>query len=222
MPKAKGLDANQVKAMLADEVDPQDEPRDIAPTPAPPAYQPEPAPVVAAPAPPAAATIDVASLVQMLAAAMQQSGQSTAQAIRDGLADATAMARAPIPENEVPLDRGVYGNPHGPRTKLRCPMYLGVYNEHGKSTPAFEIFQDVCTEQERVLLNQLQRGDYTVMRNDEREAICKVVEEKDSLGQTTRLVIAVPNTWLSKEEQAQMPSQLRLLRQLTAPAEAAA
>lgn len=223
MPKSDGLDAKVRKAMLADETDPESEPRDIAPTPIPNSHTPEPVPVVAAPVAP---QVDVTQLIQMLAAAMQQSGANTAQAIKDGLADGMSLARDPIPENKIAPGFSVYAHPEGdqrrPRTKLRCPMYLGAYNEYGHAIGVFEIFQDTCKESERVMLNQLTPGDFTVYRNDDKHAIWKVVEEKDSLGQVTRLVIAVPTGWLSKEEQAQMPSQTRFLKQLTAPAEAAA
>lgn len=226
MPKPD--DAKVRKAMLSDEVDPQDEPRDIAPAAtswkdAPPAapVTPDPVPVVAVA--PVAPPLDANALIQMLSAALQQSGQSTAQAIKDGLASATAMAREPIPENKVPLDRGVYANPNGgPRTKLLFPMFLGAYDERGKATAVFEIFEAACRESERVLLNQVQPGEYWVERNDDAKAIWKVVDEKDSLGQVTRRVIAVPTQWLSTSEQHAMPSQTRFLQQLTAPAEAAA
>lgn len=220
MPKADGLNANIRKAMLADETYPESEPRDIAPTPLPNSHTPEPVPAVVAPPAP---QMDVTQLIQMLAAAMQQSGESTAQAIKEGLASATTMARTPIPENDVQQDRGVYAAPNGgQRTRLLFPMMLGAYNERGQATGVFEIFQDTCTEKERVLLNQIRPGDYMVTRNDDVQGIWKVVDEKDSLGQVTRRVIAVPTQWLSTAEQHAMPSQTRFLQQLTAPAEAAA
>jgi hypothetical protein len=42
-----------------------------------------------------------------------------------------------------------------------------------------------------------------------------VVQQTDELDQPLRLVVAVPAPWLSKAEQAQMPSQIRFLTQLT-------
>ena len=86
-------------------------------------------PPAAAPPPPASP--DMASLVQMLAAALQQSNSGTAEAIRDGLSAQATMARHPIPETYLSggyPNQSVYSHPKGGEfdTKLRCPMFLGV------------------------------------------------------------------------------------------------
>lgn len=222
MPKVDGLDKSIRVAMLADELSDGADPTDIpivtpvTPTPAP--------PVAAAPP---VASMDTAALIQLLASTLNQSGVTQAQAIKDALADATTMAREPIPENKVAPGVSVYSHPEGdlahPRTPLRCPMFLGVYDEDGKATPAFEIFQDTSTEAERQLLNRLEPGEIRVERNDGVSAICRVVEKRDDLGQPLRLVIAVPQTWLHKDQQQAMPALVRrhgdgLLQQLTSGA----
>lgn len=215
MPKMDGLDKSIRIAMLKDELSDGAEPTDIPITPAPLPVA-EPAPLV----PPAVAAMETAALIQMLAAALNQNGLAQATAIKDALASATTMARTPIPENQVDPGISVYSAPGGdqaqPRTELRCPMFLGVYDEDGKVIPAFEIFEDTCTEKERVLLNQVKPGTYRVTRNDEEEADWMVAEKIDGLGQPIRLVIAVPFTWLHKDQFQQMPSQTRFLQQLTA------
>jgi len=216
MPKANGLTREQRQALMADSSDDVTEPQDIAPEPVPPSYQPEPA-VLPAPV----SALDPTALIQMLTAALQQSGTTTAQAIRDGLAQATTLAREPIPENKIAPGFSVYAHPLGdqahPRTKLRCPMFLGVYDERGRAVSVFEIFQDTCTELERTQLNLLTPGSTMVTRNDGQSAFWKIVEEKDALNQVTRMIIAVPTTWLAADQQAQMPGQPQFLQQLTAP-----
>lgn len=216
MPKANGNDKATRAAMLSDALaDDGTEPVDIAPTPVPPSYAPV-APAVVAPAVPA----DMSALIQMLAAALNQNGAQTAEAIKTALADAAVMAREPIPENKVAPGVSVYSKPAGdlkdPRTKLRCPMFLGVYDEEGRATAAFEIDEDTSTEPERVLLNTLTPGVVTVERNDGMTGACRVVQHTDDLGQPIRLVIAVPQTWLAKDQQHQMPALPKFLMQLTA------
>lgn len=220
MPKATGLTPEQRKALIADQIDPEDEPRDIAPTPAPPSYATE--PVVEPVAAPSAAPPDMAALVQMLAAALQQSGANTAQAIKDGLADATTMARTPIPEGTDATNprKSVYAHPLGdsahPRTVLRAPMFLGVYDEDGKVIPAFEYIEGTTTERERVGLNRLTSGSYRVERNDGVEGLVRVQEKLDDLGAPIRVTVAVPFTWLQQEAFQQMPSLVRMLDQMLA------
>lgn len=227
MPKVAPTSKDVIAAMIQDGMDEDGaEPRDIATTPAPVAYQPEPAPMAVAPVAPAAPQMDLAALVQMLAQAMQQSGLSTAQAIKEGLADAATMAREPIPENKQDPGISVYSHPEGdlkrPRTKLRCPMYLGYYDEDGKIIPAFEYLEGTTTERERVAMNRLSQGTYTVTRNDEEVGLVRVHEQTDSLGQPVRLVIAPPFVWLQKETFAQMPSLVRMLDQMLTAQSAAA
>lgn len=227
MPKVPGLSAEQRKALVQDQMSDDDvEPIDL-----PAQAWPSPPPTANVPVAAALPNTDAAALIQMLVQALQQSGADTAQAIRDGLASATSMAREPIPENKVAPGFSVYAHPDGDqtteRTKLRCPMFLGIYDETGKATPAFEIFHDTCTEKERVALNQVRAGAFMVERNDGRSALWRVVEQMDDLGQPVRVVIAVPATWLSKDEQAQMPAQFNkagngFLQQINAAADMAA
>lgn len=135
------------------------------------------------------------------------------------------MARAPIPENQVDPGVSVYAHPLGdqkhPRTVLRCPMFLGVYDEDGKILPAFEYLEGTLTENERVGLNALQSGTFRVERNDGEVGIVRVQERTDDLGEPIRLVIAVPFLWLQKEFFQQVPSLISLLKQMSAEAVAA-
>lgn len=212
MPRATGNDKTVRAAMLSDAHDGA-EPVDITPTVTAP-YAVE--PVAVAPTVPP----DMSALIQMLATALNQNGAQTAEAIKTALSEAAIMAREPIPENKVAPGVSVYSKPKGdlkdPRTALRCPMFLGVYDQEGKATAAFEIDQDTSTEVERVFLNQLRPGVVNITRNDDMTADCRIVQHTDDLGQPIRLVIAVPQTWLAKDQQAQMPGLKNLLTQLTA------
>lgn len=182
--------------------------------PVPPIIEP-PAPLPAPPPTPPTSP-DVSQLIQALVTGIQ-----------GGLSNAAAMARDPIPENKIDPGHSVYSHPDGdqttPRTKLRCPMFLGIYDEHGIAKPAFEIYEDTCTEVERVELNKLVPGAYPgIERNDGVKALWRVVQSSDDNGEPTRLVIAVPQMWLSQEQFQQMPGQLNFLRQLNAAAAAKA
>jgi hypothetical protein len=221
--KATGNDKATRAAMLADQLaDEGAEPVDIAPTPVPVSYASE-TPVVR----PAAAPVapDMAALVQMMAEAIAKSGSMNAEAFKDAMGSQSAMARNPIAETYLSggyPGKSVFSHPDGddkhPRTELRCPMFLGIYDQKGETTPAFEIDGRACKETERVLLNALVPGAYMVERNDGKSAKWRVVQQTDDLGEAIRLVIAIPPTWLSKAEQAQMPSQTQFLKQLSGTA----
>lgn len=220
MPKVRGLTDEQRAALLSDAVSGDD----AAPIDLPPSVLTAPAVVVT---PPVEPQTDMQALVAALVAGLTQANAGTAQAIKEALSDASVMAREPIPENKQATGISVYSHPEGdlkhPRTKLRCPMFLGVIDpETMKVVPAFEIFEDTSTEFERVSLNQLRTGSYFIERNDDIVAKCRVFEQQDDLGQPIRLTIGVPQTWLAKDQFAQMPSMKSLLTQLLAPAEAAA
>lgn len=218
--RAAGNDKSVRAAMLSDALDEGAEPVDIAPTPAPPAYVPE-----AVPAAMPAAMPDVATLIQMLAAAMNQNGALQAEAIKTALADAAVMAREPIPENKVSPGISVYSHPLGdakhPRTQLVCPMFLGHYDENGAVTPVFEYHAQTLEEIERLKLNSLTVGTYPLERNDGVRGLCRVVEHKDDLGQPIRRVLAVPQAWLGQDQFSQVPSLKQKLTQILPAAEAA-
>lgn len=212
MPKVDGLDKIIRVAMLNDALaDEGSAPIDLPPSPA------------SVPAPTQTLAPDTTTLIQMLASAIAQSGSMQADSLKDALRDQASMARTPIAETYLSggyPNRGVFNHPQGGEhnTPLRCPMFLGVYNERGQVTAAFEEVGGNCREDERVLLNQLRPGQFWLERNDGIKAICRVVEERDDLGQPIRVIVAVPQTWLSKSEQAQMPHLRNRLTQLTAPA----
>ena len=173
---------------------------------------PAPAPVVESVPPPVAApSADMSAMFRMFIDSMVEANRQSAKE-----------ARHPIPESY--LDGGfpeisVFSHPDGdlkhPPTQLKCPMFMGVYDEEGKCHPVFPIIERNCKETDRVMLNQLTPGIYRVERNDGRVSNWRVVIHKDDLDQPIRLVIATPQTWLSKEEQAQMPGQPSFLKQLT-------
>lgn len=221
MPKVDGLTPEQRKAQLKDQLaDDGAEPIDLPPKPIVVA-----APVASPVAPAPAVSADTTALIQALVAALGQNNAAAADAIKA----ATSTGRNPIPEtylNGGYPGKSVYSHPDGddkhPRTPLRCPMFMGVLTDKGETIPAFEIFQDVCTEWERVTYNALVPGEYLIARNDEKTAKWRVVEQKDDLGVPIRLVVAVPAIWLSKEQQAAMPTQKNFLRQLTEAAAVAA
>ena len=237
MPRSKTPAAAAVRAaMLAQELSddgeavdlplpPEDRrhPDEIPPPEAPVIAEPAIEPPVPVPAP-QMDTTTVGAIMQLLAA----SGKISAEAIRQALSDQAVLSRNPIAETYLSggyPGRSVYSHPDGddqhPRTVLRCPMFLGIYESSGAATPAFEIVGASCSEPERVALNALTPGAYRIERNDGKVAIWRVVQQMDDLGEPIRLVIAVPPGWLSKAEQAQMPSQRRFLEQLTSGSQAA-
>jgi len=208
-----GLSKSQRSAMLSEEIGDGDGEVVEVDEPSRPTTPPSPPPIVPPelehkePPPPAPPT-DVNALIQALV-----------QGIQGGLSNAAAMARDPIPENKTIVGISVYSHPLGEahNTKLRCPMFLGVYDEEGKVKTALEIFEDTCTENERVELNKVQPGVYPgIERNDGTTAVWRVVQHTDDNGQVKRLVIAVPQMWLSQAEYQQMPGQPNFLRQLNA------
>ncbi len=206
-------------AMLAGEL--ADDPESVdMDTPEAPAYVKEPAAPAVIPAPSMEASI--AALI----AALTANSAMQAGAITDALGHATKMAREQIPENKVSPGISVYSHPEGDlkraRTVLRCPMFLGVYNESGTVSPAFEYAPETLTEIERVGLNALVPGiRKDILRNDGQRALWRVAEQNDSNGNPMRMVIAVPEPWLGKDQFAQMPRLTDALHQLIA-AQAAA
>jgi hypothetical protein len=203
-----GLTREQRAALMADSAEGA-EPIDL-PTPSPKASPVEPPPVAVQPATAAVPAVDALALVKMFADAMTQSSRESAMA-----------ARNPIPESYLNggyPGKSVFSHPDGdllhPPTKLRCPMSLSLYTDKGETIPALPIFEDACTEAERIMLNALRPGIYQVERNDGRVANWRVIQQDDDLGAPIRLNIAVPAIWLSTEHQAQMPGQPSFLRQL--------
>lgn len=228
MPKAQGLSAATRAAMLAEELGDGDgevaEPDlggyipdpHILETP-PPAPPPPPTPPPAPP--PTVAGLDMAAFAALLAGAIGQSGVATAQAIKEGLTDATAMAREPIPENKISPGHSVYAHPDGdqkhPRTLLRCPMFLGIYDDKGEALGAFELEPGTLTEWEREKLNGLRPGVYQgIERNNGDRGLWRVVEKHNDNGEPQSLIVAVPPTWLSRDEFQYMPTLRNALTQL--------
>jgi len=181
-------------------------------------YQTKVAPPVPA-APPFDMQAFAATLAQAMAAAMAQSGQMSAQMTQDVVTAALQQARTKIPENETHPMMSAF-NPRGdrdyPRPGLRCPMFLGQYDEDGKVVPAFEIAEDRCTVDEQIALNQVRQGVYDFVRNDNKRGRVVVQERRDENGEPRRLVIAFPHGWLGKDQHQFLPSQTRIAEQLTA------
>lgn len=208
MPKVAGLSAAERKALLQDQMaDDGAEPIDLPAAPEPSPYAPL-VPEVKA----AAAPTDMAALVQMLAAALGQSGAATAQAITEAMGQQAHMARNPIAETYLTggyPGKSVFSHPDGdlvtPRTELKCPIYMGVYNDEGKVIPVREIDGKQCTEAERVYMNQIAPGRYEVQRNDGQSAFWRVVESRDDLGELMKITIAVPQQWMARDQFHAMP-----------------
>src|SRR4030095_8088346 len=219
---SKGLSPEQRKAMLDEETGDGDGEVVLTDPPATPPVS----PIAEPPAPPPPSSpSDMQSLIAALVTGIAQANQGTAIAIKEALGTAAVMARDPIPENKTIAGHSVYSHPDGEaaNTKLRCPMFMGIYDEEGKCRAALEIFGDTCTEVERVALNKLVPGVYPGMdRNDGVKATWRVVQHADDNGVTTRLIIAVPQQWLSQEQFMQMPGQPNFLAQLNAAKQAAA
>jgi hypothetical protein len=161
-------------------------------------------------------------MFKMFTDALVAAGAQNAESIRDAMTAQAQKMRGREDSYTTGVGypaKSVYSHADGdeahPRTKFRCPMFMGVVDGKGITTPAFEIFQDVCTEAERIAYNALVPGKYRVQRNDGAEANWHVVEEQDDLGETIRVIVAVPLPWLKKDAQAQMPSQKSFLKQLT-------
>lgn len=175
-----------------------------------------------APAPPAPPAFDMAQFAQMLASALAQSGTEQAQVLREALTGAAAIAREPIPENKVHPDVSVY-NPLGerdnPNPGLRCPMFIGQYDDTGKVAAAWEYINTTRAEQEA--LNGIQPGAYTVTRNDGIIGRLVVDERKDSTGETNRLVFAFPHGWLGRDQQMHLIGPLAIARQIAEQTRAA-
>ena len=159
----KGLSSHTVKSMLAEEMGDGDGEVNVHDTtaasatagPRRPAHRIHHRPPTP---PPAAMSVDMQALVTALITGITQGNVEAAKAVRD-----------PIPENKTIAGHSVYSHPDGEafNTKLRCPMFLGVYDEQGKARAAFEIFEGTCTEADRVELNKLQPGVYPgIERND--------------------------------------------------------
>jgi hypothetical protein len=215
-----GLTKEQRAAILDDAVEggePIDLPVDDTkkppppPTPKPPLTEPKVVPPPPETPPPPAP--DPMAFIKMLTDAMTASSTVAAQA-----------ARNPIPETYLQggyNEKSVYSNPEGdlvrPREKLKCPIWMGTYSDTGETKPAIEILEDVCTPDERRMLNLLTPGSFRVERNDGVSAQWKVVLQSDDLGTPIRLIIALPARWLTKEHQAMNPGQPSFLRQLTQP-----
>jgi hypothetical protein len=208
----KTLGAAMVAAEMAD-ADPDTFDQMVQAMPTLPTPAPEPVPAPA----PMGLSSDAASLVAALVAALQQSNVTQAESIKA----AVTLARAPIPENAAGNGMSVYAHPLGdnaqPRTPLACSMFLGVYNQEGVATAAYEYEAARLTEEERVLLNQITPGVRPrIQRSDGMRAMWRVVDQLDSNGQPIRRIIAVPETWLSKEQFHQMPQLTDGLKQLIA------
>lgn len=122
----------------------------------------------------------------------------------------------PYPGKSVFAPEGLAALPNEVLPKLKCPMFLGIW-ENNKAVPVYPYIADDTgglTLEERDLLNQLKPGLYTVERRDEITGPVRVVIDEDADGTPTRLTIAVQKNWLEKGEVRSLPSIKVLARQL--------
>lgn len=174
-----------------------------------------------APAAPALSP-DVLALMQTLANALTSNQTTQAEAFQSmmaqmaaTMAEQTRLAREPIPENKVAPGVSAF-NPKGdrdfPRPDLKCPVFLGQYDDDGKIEAAYPVLEDTSTVEELTLCNQLEQGDALIERNDGEIGKVVIQARRDGSGKLNRLVIAFPYGWMSKEKQAGIPPFKKILR----------
>jgi len=211
--KQSGLSATERRSMLAEALGDGDGEVDETST-APSAPS---APPASTPAPPVAAAFPVTADMVAFATAL---GQSIVAGLQP--AQPQGQTRDPIPEVAVSPDTGIYGNNDQPRTQLPCPYYMGIYDDEGRVTEAFEIFADTCKESERVELLKLaaRPGVYPrIERADGASASWRIVVRRDENNLPVKVIIAVPSPWLGRDQFQQMPTQPNFLRQLVEASE---
>lgn len=173
----------------------------------------DPAPVIVPTAGAPAIAPDMATLIQMLAAAIQ-SGNAN---IGTQMADAIRSNRQPIPENapdQFPA-QSIY-HPAGkaePIEPLKTEMFLGVW-DNGKATPTFPFEEAMLTDAERTALNSLKPGTGMVSLTDGSKVPARVVAVEDAMGTVQRMVIALPKVTYEKDHRNTIPGPVELARQL--------
>jgi hypothetical protein len=171
----------------------------------------------------------VAAAMGPILAQMQASQAQTIQTLiegqKAGQVEAVKAARAKRPESylgDFPYLVKSHWSPDGtPLPALRCESFLG-YWEEDETSGALAIIAGYpyvadefggCTREERDLLNSLQAGVYKATRRDGTSGVVRVQIKHDTDGAPTRLVVAVPKTWLTKQTKNTIGG-IEFLRQL--------
>lgn len=156
----------------------------------------------------ASLTPEMAAMVQMMAAAMQQ-----------GMVGAINQTKPPVKEVESE-QRSVF-NPAGntePRPVLLCDTYIGVMDEQNPAnppTPAVHFDAAQCTNREIVALNALPEGRHTIEMYDGVNEPVQIYTHRDmSSGQPTRRTIAFRKQALGKDRRNLVPGPVRIAQQL--------
>lgn len=188
-----------------------------------------PAVPVVAPVAPAAPQTDVMALARALAAALNANNTQQTQTLEAILQTQMRLAQNPggrHSNSDAENPRKSAFNPEGeranPRPGLKCHMYIGQYDDDGKIDAAYPILEDSCTFEEQLLANQLDQGEATIERNDNKKGTAIIQARRDGAGRLNRIIIALPYGWLSKEFQAQLPPLNRMLKEIVAQLQHAA
>jgi len=175
---------------------------------------PVPAPIVAAPV----AGVDpqmIAQIVAATVAAMQQNGQSSADAIAQALRD----NRKPIPEN---TDAEYHGRSHWhpegnatPRPTLARETWRGSWHHEDRKAHPREKFEEALLRDDEIeTLNALQPGEYPIERLDGAPTRLYVIDQQDAYGNDFRRIVAFPAMMFQKEHKNQVPDLKNIRRQL--------
>lgn len=166
------------------------------------------------------AQINVTDLAQAFAQAL---GASQAQHATD-MEALIKNARSRRPESfrgDFPFPNISAFNPDGdakPCPPLKCEMWEGIWvsteNRARKGYPLEQGDLGPLTKREVRLLNQLTPGVFTIENRDGGTGTLRIVGEHDPSGALTLLILAYPETWLSKEEKHVKPSVTETCKQI--------
>jgi hypothetical protein len=152
----------------------------------------------------------MAPIIQQMQAAQAETIAALIEGQKAGVAESVKAARTKRPESylgDFPFPGTSHWSPDGsPLETLRCESFLGYWEEDengGLSIIAgYPYLADEhggCTNDERRALNVIQPGVFKARRRDGAEGIVRVQLKHDMDGTPTRLVIAVPKPWLTKQ-----------------------
>jgi hypothetical protein len=164
-------------------------------------------------------------ILAQMQAAQTQTMQALLEGQRAGQVEAVKAARSKRPESylgDFPHVVTSHWSPDGsPLPALRCESFLGYWEEDETSgalsiVPGYPYVADEyggCTRDEREVLNSLHAGVYRARRRDGTTGVVRVQIKHDIDGTPTRLVVAVPKEWLSKQAKNTLGG-IEFLRQL--------
>jgi hypothetical protein len=159
---------------------------------------------------------------QQLLAAVGKRGPDTdlASAITQGM----AAMREPIPEQKQHhgiSEQNPFGELKHPSPSLKCDFWWGVIDDKTKNPKrsGYEIDPSVLTVWERMALNLLQPGTFTIKRLDKVEMPLAVGAEYSDAGVLRHMVIAFPQNVVGKGSDKgvrnMVPDLTEIVRQIT-------